>query len=303
VDAVLLLGALAWGIAVLVGMAIVQGQPMELVLFLGGVGVLVAVAVGVAVVPRRLRWRGDIRPRSTVRPRFEPNRPLKPAQIAVEERWGVTESIEDFVWVREVGQLRWRGSFAYLVGEGTGLVLDPWFLSRRPYVFDDTCRVGPSPVPAALNPGLNLRRKNGVLRVSQGTQVIDLAVPIKSVPAVALVGAPAPIDEPATPSAAVAVSEERLARIARADRRAARRHAFFARINARSKANGWVAAACSLFYLGLGVGAFLVGVQLGQYGTNVVMLSMACLAAGGVYALRVVIQEKHESSSDEEQGK
>jgi membrane protein implicated in regulation of membrane protease activity len=63
-----------------------------------------------------------------------------------------------------------------------------------------------------------------------------------------------------------------------------------------------VAAACSLFFLGLGVGAFLVGVHLGQYGANVVMLSMACLAAAGVYALRVVIQERDESSSNDEQG-
>lgn len=248
-DAVLVLGALAWCIAMLVGMAIVQGQPMELVLFLGGVGVLVAVAGGVAIVPLRLRWRGDLRPRDTVRPPFEPNWPLKPAQIAAEERWGVTERIGDRAWVREVGELRWRGATVFLVGDKTGLVVDPWFLSRRAYVFDDTCRVGPSPTPATLNPGLNLRRKNGVLRVSQGTQVIDLAVPKKSVPDVALVGARAPIDEPVVAAAAVAVSGERLARIARADRRAARRHAFFARINAWSKTNGWVAAACSLVYL------------------------------------------------------
>jgi hypothetical protein len=302
VDAALVLGALAWCIAMLVGMATVQGQPMELVLFLGGTGVLVAVAVGVSVVPHWLRWRGDVRPRNTVRPRFEPNRPLKPAQIAVEERWGVTEPIEDRVWVREVGQLRWCEATAYLVGDGTGLVLDPWFLSRRPYIFDGTCRIEPSPVPAALNPGFNLRRKNGVLRVSQGTQVIDLAVPIKSVPAVVLIGASAPIDEPDTAPAAVAVSEQRLARIARADLRAARRHAFFDRINARSKTDRRVAAACSLLYLVLAVGTFMVGANLGQYGTDLTMLSLVCLAAAGVYAGRVLFQEKHESSYDEEQG-
>lgn len=299
-DAVLVLGALAWCIALIVSLAIVGDGPMGPVLTLGGIGVLAAVAVGVAIVPRRLRWRGDVRPRDTVRPPFEPNRPLKPAQIAVEERWSVTERIGDWAWVREVGQLSWRGATVFLVGDKTGLVIDPWFLSRRAYVFDDTCRIGPSPTPATLNPGLNLRRKNAVLRVSQGAQVVDLAVPKKSVPAVVLVGASAPVDESAPASAAGAVSEERLARIARADLRAARRHAFFARINALSKTKGWVAAACSLFYLGLGVGAFLVGAHLGQYGTNVVMLSMACLAAAGVYALRVVIQEKHEPSSNEE---
>jgi hypothetical protein len=301
VDAALLLGALAWLIALLVGLTVVGDGPMGPVLTFGGMAVLVAVAVGVAIVPWRLRWRGDVRPRDTVRPPFEPNRPLKPAQIAVEERWGITERIGDWAWVREVGQLRWRGATVFLVGDGTGLVIDPWFLSRSAYVFDDTCRVEPSPTPATLNPGLNLRRKNGVLRVSQGTQVVDLAVPEKSVPAVALVGTSAPIDEPATAtaSAAVAVPAERLARIARADRRAARRHAFFARINALSKTNPWVAAACSLFYLAIAVGAFIVGANMGQSGADVAMASMACFGAAGVYALRIVIQEKHESSSDD----
>lgn len=285
-----------------VGLAAVGDGPMGPMLTLGGLAVPVAVGVGVAIVPRWLRWRGDVRPRNTVRPPFEPNRPLKPAQIAVEERWGVTERIGDRAWVRQVGRLRWRGATVFLVGDKTGLVVDPWLLSRRAYVFDDTCRVEPSPTPATLNPGLNLRRKNGVLRVSQGAQVIDLAVPKSSVPAVALVGASAPIDEPVTAIAVVAVSAERLARIARADLRAARRHAFFARINARSKTNRRVAAGCSLFYLVPAVGTFIGGVTLGQYGTNIVMLSFMCFAAACVYAGRVVFQEKHASSRDKEQG-
>jgi hypothetical protein len=256
-------------------------------------------AMGVTIVPRRLRWRGDVRPRSTGRP-AEPGYRLKPAQIAAEERWGVTQQITDKGWVREVGRLRWRQATVFLVGDKTGLVVDPWFLSRRAYIFDSTCHVGPSPTPATLNPGFNLRRKNGVLRISQGTQVIDLAVPIRSVPAVALIGASGPVDT--VVDTAVTVSEERLARIARADRRAARRHAFFARINGRSKTNRWVAAACSLLYLALAVGFFIGGVKLGQYGVIAVMLSLLCLGAAGVYAGRVRLRNEHEWPSGRRQG-
>ena len=295
-DAVLILGALAWCIATLVAMATVQGQPMELVLFLGDVAVLAALVVGVVILPRRLRWRGDVRPRSTERPPFEPNWPLKPAQIAVEERWGVTRQLGDRAWVREVGQLSWRQATVFLVGGRTGLVVDPWLLSRRSYVFDDTCRVGPSPTPETLNPGFNTRRKNGVVRISQGAQVIDLAVPRKFVSEVELIGTSEPVDE-ATAAMAPVVFEERLARIARADLRAARRHAFFARINARSKTNRWVAAGCSLFYLVPAIGLFIVGANLGQYGTDLAMLSLVCLAAAVVYAGRVIFQEKRESFS------
>lgn len=303
-DAVLLLGALVWLVAMQVGVAAAGDGPMGPVVFLGGVAVLVVVAVWVTIVPRRLRWRGDVRPRNTVRPAFRSNWSLKPAQIAVEARWGVTELLEDGSWVREAGELSWRRASAYLVGDKTGLVLDPWFLSRRAYVFDETCRVGPSPTPATLNPGLNLRRKNSVLRISQGTLVIDLAVPTKALPVVACLGTSATTDEWEAISAvaAVAVSEKRLVRIARADRRAAKRHAFFAGINALSKADRRVAAACSLFYAALTVGLFLVGVQLGQAGANVAMLSMASLARAGVYGGRVILPQTPESapSSDED---
>lgn len=302
VDAVLLLGALAWLIALQIGLAIAGDGPMGPVLFLGGITVLVVAAVGVTIVPRRHRWRGDVRPRNTVRPRFEPNRPLSPAKIAVEARWGVTELLEDGSWVREVGELSWRRASAYLVGDKTGLVLDPWFLSRRAYVFDETCHVGPSPTPAGLNPGLNLRRKNGVLRISQGTLVIDLAVPTKPLPVVARLGTSATAGELEAISAAVgiAVSEKRLARIARADRRAARRHAFFAGIDALSKANRRVAAACSFFYVVLAVGCFMLGVHLGQFGAEVALLSVASLARAGVYGGRVILPRTPEPSLDED---
>lgn len=298
-DALLILGALAWCIASLIGMAVVGDGPVQLDLFLASVAVLVAVMVRAVLVPRRVRWRGDVRPRETARPPFAPYQPLKPAQVRVEERWGVTKRIGDSAWVREVGRLSWRGATVFLVGDGTGLVIDPWFWSRRPYVFDDTCRVAPSPTPATLNPGLGLRRKNGVLRVSQGTRVVDLAVPVKYLSAVALVGASQLADEPAamaTPTAAP------IARIARTDRRAARRHEFFARINAKSKTNGWVAVACALFYFALGAGGFLALAQMGQLGAALFLPVMECLAAAGVYALRVVIQENPEPSADEGRG-
>ena len=298
VDAVLILGALAWCVALMIGVAMAGDGPMGPVLMLGGLAVVAALGVGVVLVPYRRRWRGDVRPRNTVRPRFEPDRPLKLAQLAVEERWGVTEVIGDRSWVREVGELRWRAATVFLVGDKTGLVVDPLFLARRAYVFDDTCRVAPSPTTPGLNPGLNLRRKNGVVRVSQGAQVIDLAIPMKSVPEVLRMGASAPADE----LVAVAVSAARLARIARADLRAARRHAFFARINALSKADRRVAAACLLFYLVLAAGAFIAGAQLGQFGANVVMLSVVCSAAVVVYAGRVIFQENDESSSGDEPG-
>ncbi|WP_370351580.1 hypothetical protein [Catenulispora sp. EB89] len=102
-DAVLLLGALAWCVALMIGVAAAGDGPMGPVVMLGGLAVLAAVVVGVGIVPYRRRWRGEVRPRSTVRPRFEPNWQLKPAQIAVEERWGVTEAIADRAWMREVG--------------------------------------------------------------------------------------------------------------------------------------------------------------------------------------------------------
>lgn len=295
----MLLGALAWAGALLAGVAVIGDGPMGPVLTLGGIAAFIVMAMGVTIVPRRLRWRGDVRPRSTGRP-AEPGYRLKPAQIAAEERWGVTQQITDKGWVREVGRLRWRQATVFLVGDKTGLVVDPWFLSRRAYIFDSTCHVGPSPTPATLNPGFNLRRKNGVLRISQGTQVIDLAVPIKSVPAVALIGASGPVGT--VVDTAVTVSEERLARIARADRRAARRHAFFARINARSKTNRWVAAACSLLYFALAVGFFIGGAKLGQYGVIAVMLSLLCLGAAGVYAGRVILRNEHEWPSGRRQG-
>ena len=293
-------GALVWSVALLVGITAAGDGPMGLVLTLGGMAVLVGVAVGVTIVPRRLRWRGEVRPRDTVPPSFDPGRPLKPAQIAVEERWGVTRQIADRGWVREVGQLSWWQATVYSVGDETGLVVDPWLLSRRAYVFDGSCHVGPSPTPETLNPGFNLRRKNGVLRVSQGAQVIDLAVPVKSLPAVALVGASGPTGQAAVGAVeevvgtAVAVSEERLARIARADRRAARRHAFFARINARSKTHRWVAAACSLLYLMLAVGVFMASVPLGQSGSILPLVALLLLGAAGVYAGRVIFRDQHE---------
>ncbi|RPE47090.1 hypothetical protein EDD90_10523 [Streptomyces sp. Ag109_O5-1] len=292
-DLVLVLGALAWMGALLAGVAVIGDGPMGPVLTLGGIAAFIVMAIGVTIVPRQLRWRGDVRPRSTGRPAFEPGYPLKPAQIAVEERWGVTQQITDRGWVREVGRLSWRQATVFLVGDETGLVVDPLFLSRRAYIFDSTCHVGPSPTSATLNPIFNLGRKNGVLRISQGTQVIDLAVPIRSVPAVALIGASGPVDT--VVDTAVTVSEERLARIARADRRAARRHAFFARINGRSKTNRWVAAACSLLYLALAVGFFIGGAKLGQYGVIAVMLSLLCLGAAGVYAGRVIFGNERNS--------
>ena len=177
-DAVLMLGALAWMGALLAGVAVIGDGPMGPVLTLGGIAAFIVMAICVTIVPRRLRWRGDIRPRSTGRP-AEPGSRLKPAQIAAEERWGVTQQITDKGWVREVGRLSWRQATVFLVGDKTGLVVDPWFLSRQAYVFDSICRVSPGPTPATLNPGFNFRRKNGVLRISQGTQVIDLAVPKK----------------------------------------------------------------------------------------------------------------------------
>ncbi|MEV7386138.1 MULTISPECIES: hypothetical protein [unclassified Streptomyces] len=299
-DAVLvLLGALAWAGALLAGVAVIGDGPMGPVLTLGGVAAFIVMAIGVTTVPRRLRWRGDVRPRSTGRP-AEPGYRLKPAQISAEERWGVTQQITDRGWVREAGRLSWRQATVFLVGDETGLVVDPWFLSRRAYIFDSTCHVGPRPTSATLNPIFNLGRKNGVLRISQGTQVIDLAVPIGSVPAVALIGASRPVDT--VVDTAVAVSEERLARIARADRRAARRHAFFARINRRSKTNRWVAAACSLLYLALAVGFFIGGAKLGQYGVIAVMLSLLCLGVAGVYAGRVILRNEHEWPSGRRQG-
>ena len=292
-------GALVWSIALLVGVTVIGDGPMGPVVTLGGMAVLVAVGVGVTIVPRRLRWRGEVRPRDTVRPPYEPGYRLKPAQIAVEERWGVTRQIADRGWVREVGRLSWRQATVYLVGDETGLVVDPWFLSRRAYIFDGSCHVGPSPTPETLNPGFNLRRKNGVLRVSQGAQVIDLAVPVKSVPAVAGIGASAAVEE----AVDTAVSEERLARIARADRRAARRHAFFAGINARSKTNRWVAAACSLLYLTLAVGVFLVSSPLGQSGSILPLVALLFLGAAGVYAGRVIFRDEHEWPPEWKPGK
>ena len=290
-DAVLILGALAWMGALLAGVGVIGDGPMGPVLTLGGIAAFIVMAIGVTIVPRRLRWRGDVRPRSTGHP-GESGYPLKPAQIAVEERWGVTQQITDRAWVREVGRLSWRQATVFVVGDKTGVVVDPWFLSRRAYIFDSTCRIGPSPTPATLNPGFNLQRKNGVLRISQGTQVIDLAIPQKSVPAVELIGTSEPADT--VVDTAVTVSAERLTRIARADRRAARRHAFFARINARSKTNRWVAAACSLFCLALAVGFFIGGANLGQYGFIAVMLSLLCLGAAGVYAGRVIFRDEHQ---------
>lgn len=91
-------------------------------LTLGGIAVLVAVAIVVAILPCRRRWHGDVRSRDTVRPPFEPNRPLTPAQIAVEERRGA------------------------------------------------------SPTSATLNPGLNLRWKDGVLRIGHGLRPRSLKV-------------------------------------------------------------------------------------------------------------------------------
>ncbi|MBM9435329.1 hypothetical protein [Actinacidiphila bryophytorum] len=290
-NAVLMLGAFAWMGALLAGVAVIGDGPMGPVLTLGGLAALAVMAIGVTIVPRRLRWRGDVRPRRTGSRAFEAGYPLKPAQIAVEERWGVTQQITDRGWVREVGRLSWRQATVFLVGDETGLVIDPRFLSRRAYIFDSTCRVGPSPTTATLNPGFDLWRKKGVLRISQGAQVIDLAVPLKSVPAVARIGGAGPVDK--VVGTAVTVSDERLARIARIDRRAARGHAFFARINARSNANRWVAAACSLFCLALAAGFFVGGAKLGQYGAVAVMLSLSCLGAGGVYAGRVVFRDKH----------
>lgn len=290
-DAVLMLGALAWMGALLAGVAVIGDGPMGPVLTLGGIAAFIVMAICVTIVPRWLRWRGDVRPRGTGRP-TEPGSRLKPAQIAAEERWGVTQQITEKGWIREVGRLSWRQATVFLVGDKTGLVVDPWFLSRQAYIFDSTCHIGPSPTPATLNPGFNLWRENGVLRISQGAQVIDLAVPKKSVPAVALIGALGPVDKVVgTP---VTVSPERLARIARADRRAARRYAFFARINARSKTNRWVAAACSLFYLAMAVGLFIGGAKLGQYGLIVVMLSLPCLGKAGVCAGRVIFRGEHE---------
>lgn len=232
-DVLLMLGALVWLGALLAGVTVIGDRPMGPVLTLGGIAAFIVMVICVTIVPRRLRWRGDVRPRSAGSPAFAPGSPLKPAQIAAEERWGVTQQITDRGWVREVGRLSWRQATVFLVGDKTGLVVDPWFLSRRAYIFDSTCRVDPSPTPATLNPGFNLRRKNSVLRISQGTQMIDLAIPKKSVPAVALIGTSGSVGT--VVDTAVTVSEERLARIARADRRAARRHAFFARTNARSK--------------------------------------------------------------------
>lgn len=295
----MLLGAFAWAGALLAGVAVIGDGPMGPVLTLGGIAAFIVMAIGVTTVPRRLRWRGDVRPRSTGRP-AEPGYRLKPAQIAAEERWGVTQQITDRGWVREAGRLSWRQAAVFLVGNETGLVVDPWFLSRRSYIFDSTCHVGPSPTSATLNPIFNLGRKNGVLRISQGTQVIDLAVPIRSVPAVALIRASGPVDT--VVDTAVTVSEERLARIARADRRAVRRHAFFARINGRSKTNRWVAAACSLLYFALAVGFFIGGVKLGRYGVIAVMLSLLCLGAAGVYAGRVILRNEHEWPPGRRQG-
>lgn len=297
VDAVLMLGTLAWFGALLAGVAVIGDGPMGPVLTLGGFAAFILMAIGVTIVPRQLRWRGDVRPRSTGRPASDPGYPLKPGQIAVEERWGATQQIAETGWVREVGRLRWRQATVFLVGDRTGLVVDPWFLSRRAYIFDSTCHVGPGPTPATLNPGFNLRRRNGVLRISQGTQMIDLAIPINSVPTVALIGAPGPVDTPVT------VSEERLARIARADRRAARGHEFFARINARSRTNRWVATACSLFCLAVAISFFIGGMKLGQYGAIPVMLSLYSLGAAGVYAGRVVFRDEHGWPSGRRQGR
>lgn len=285
-----MLGALAWMGALLAGVSLIGDGPMGPLLTLGGIAAFVVMAVGVTIVPRRLRWQRDVRPRGTSRP-AEPGYRRKPKQIAAEERWGGTQQITDKGWVREVGRLSWRQVTVFLVGDETGLVVDPWFLSRRAYIFDSSCRVGPSPTPTTLNPGFNFRRKNGVLRISQGTQVIDLAVPQESVPAVKLIGTAGPVDT--VVDAAVTVSDRRLARIARADRRAARRHAFFARINARSRTNRWVAASCSLLYLALAVGFFIVGVNLAQYGFIAIMLSILCLGATGVYAGRVMFRDEH----------
>lgn len=299
VDAVVVLGALVWMGALLAGAAVIGDGPMGPVLASGGIAAFVVMAICVTIVPRRLRWQGDVRPRGTSRP-AEPGCRLKPEQIAAEERWGGTQQVTDKGWVREAGRLSWRQATVFLVGDGTGLVVDPWFLSRRAYIYDSNCHVGPSPTPATLNPGFAFKRKNGVLRISQGTQVIDLAVPLESVPAVELVGTPGPVDT--VVDTAVPVSDGRLARIARADRRAARRHAFFARINARSRTNRWVAAACSLLYLALAVGLFVVGVHLGQYGFIAVMLSLLCLGAAGVYAGRVVLRGQHPWLSGRRQG-
>jgi hypothetical protein len=276
--------------ALLAGVAMIGDGPLGPVLTLGGVAAFILMAICVTVVPRRLRWRGDVRPRGTSRP-AEPAYRLKPARIAAEERWGVTRQITDRGWVRESGRLGWRQATVFLVGDETGLVVDPWLLSRRAYIFDSTCHVGPSPTPATLNPGFGFRGKNGVLRISQGTQVIDLAVPQASLPAVAAIGTSGPADT--VVDTAATVSEERLARIARTDRRAARRHVFFARINARSKTKRWVAAACSLLYLALAVGFFIPGVKLGQYGVIPVMLSLLCLGAAVVYAGRLVFGNEH----------
>lgn len=295
-----MLGALAWLGALLAGVTATGDGPMGPVLTIGGFAVFAAVAVGVTILPRRRRWRGDVRPRGNVRPPYQtryPPKPPKPLNVEAEERWGVTEQLADRAWVREAGRLSWRQATVYLVGGNTGLVVDPWFLARRAYIFDDTCHVGPSPTPEGLNPGFNLRRKNGVLRVSQGTQVIDLAVPKSSLPALALIGASGPADEVAEATEAtepaVAVSEQRLARIARADRRAARRHAFFARINARSKTNPWVAAACSLFYLVLAAGSFMGLTRLGQTGAAFMLVVLWLLGAAGAYAVRVVFPHEH----------
>ena len=214
----------------------------------------------------------------------------------MEERWGVTELIADRGWFREVGRLSWREATVYLVGDKTGLVIDPWFLSRRAYVFDETCRVGPSPVPETLNPGFNVRRKNKALRLFQGTQILDLAMPAKAVDAVALLGVSAAESEPVSEMVDMAVPERRLARIARADQRAARRHAFFARINARSKTNRWVAAACSLFYLTMAGGLAVAMTALGDFGGTFAYPALILLATAGSYAGRVIFRDNHEAA-------
>ncbi|WP_078862764.1 hypothetical protein [Streptomyces sp. NRRL F-5123] len=127
--------------ALLAGVAVIGDGLMGPVLTSGGIAAFIVMAICVTVVPRRLRWQGDVRPRGTSRP-AEPGYGLKLEQIAAEERWGGAQQIADRGWVREVGRLSWRQATVFLVGDETGLVVDPWFLSRRAYIFDSSCHAG-----------------------------------------------------------------------------------------------------------------------------------------------------------------